>query len=404
VLSNFITQVFAAKKSPLSGVGYAGSFNIESGWAEIASGHFGSCDACSSQVALTRVCKSCGRATGNNVGFLAGRGDGVYSGLSLMVGDRVIGAAFLFDEDNAFAGSAAGEIARLIPEQSLAGNKFEELFVKACEPYMGSKGHLVGSIDAVSMEYSDPGIAVGDLSQGGQGGFTNTDVPFTNGSFNVILYAEPITESPSVALSISLGSDEASFTMGYEAALRPRVAVVILPEFMHLVGPLEEGFDFEAQARVWHGTLVMANLAGGNAAVSSYYNGMFWAIVAATQIPGPDTFWYLYATRAFGHFAQGALLGDADCLSEMVFQIDQSPNNDILDVGVFKDAFAPRGLFEYDDLLNEITALWAREQDESSTAGLSDSATPIPKFCSNCGTPTSDGSFCSNCGQKLGNA
>jgi hypothetical protein len=72
------------------------------------------------------------------------------------------------------------------------------------------------------------------------------------------------------------------------------------------------------------------------------------------------------------------LLGDADCLSELVFQIDQSPNNDILDVGVFKDAFAPRGLFEYENLLKEITALWAREQDESTTAGHSDSATPIP--------------------------
>jgi hypothetical protein len=402
MLSDFITQVFAGKKSPLSGVGYAGSFNIESGWAEIASEHFGSCEVCSPQKALTRVCKSCGRAVGNNVGFLAGRGDGVYSGLSLMVDNRVIGAVFLFDEDNAFAGSAAGEIARLIPEESLAGNRFEELFVKACEPYMGSQGHLVGSIDAVSMEISDPGIAVGDLSQSGHGGFTNTDVPFTNGSFNVILYAEPITESPSVALAISLGSDEASFTMGYEDALRPRAAVVILPEFMHLAGPLEEGFDRQAQATVWHETLVAGNLAGGNAAVSSYYNGMFWAIVAATQIPGPDTFWYLYATRAFGHFARGALLGDADCLGEMVFQIDQSPNNDILDVGVFKDAFAPRGLFAYDDLLTEITTLWESERNESPTPAVSGSATPPANFCSNCGTPSSGGSFCPNCGQKLG--
>jgi hypothetical protein len=403
LLIDSLTNIFS-EDSPLTGIAHAGTFNVESGYAELRTEFFGGCDKCAQQTKPVRECKSCGRAEGNNVSFLAGRGDGAYSGLSLQSGNSLMGAIYVFDEDNAFAMASAAELSRCDGLGSLRGSQFQQILIDACADYMYLEGFETGEIDAAQAGPFDACFTVADLASSRDSEFASVDHPFGNMVYRAILFMEPIDASPAVQNALSLGASTLDFTGGFENSMRPRVLLVLAEQVVEsIVGAIDtpSWFDWSTQGEAWRKTLVASNMVSGGNHTAIYYNGVFWELASMDQPTDSEinqTMWYLYATRAFGFFVQGAILGDSDCANRMRAQIDRSSNAEILDLEVLADSLNPRGWRVSDQILDQVTELW--HSGGMSSASANQILSEPSKFCANCGSKFTGSAenFCSSCG------
>lgn len=368
-----------------SGLALAGSINIESGTVEIKSENFASCRSCESQAGVTRNCKTCGRKRGNNLHFLAGKGDGVYAGVGLLDGLHLFGAIYVFDEQNRFANAVSEDL--LVG--TLKGNRFQEKLVQALFEYSDLEGYELGSVLA-NFEYTDDlGFVVGDIHSG-MGNFATVDHPFANGEYVTILFSESILVRAE-EMSFAGEFDTNEWDGGYADALRPRVALVLDSEYASKVLNnihLQET-DWDLQVQAWNTTKVEANVGEQNAGVTNLMNGLLWDAAAVDQEALEDfgLMHYTYGTRAMGFFVQGALCGNQDCveLARKRIQFDL----DLMDEQVRSDCLAPRGI-SMDESIVRILGIQA--PSDPSSAGLAN-------FCSQCGKSFLEISkFCSGCG------
>ena len=403
-LIDSLSNIFA-KGSPLTAIAYAGTFNVESGHAELRTDYFGACDQCADSIGPVRDCSSCGRQKGNNLNFLAGRGDGAYSGLSLIAGDSLMGAIYVFDEDNAFAMSTAAELSRCDGLGSLRDNQFQQILIDACSDYMNLEGFEAGRIEAGQALPFSTCFMISDLASSRNSEFASVDHPFGNRDYRAILFMEPIDASPAVQFAISLGASQSDFTGGFEDSMRPRVLLLLAEQFIDsILGEMEtpHWFDWPTQGKAWNKTLVFSNMVGGgNHTAAMYNNGIFWELASMDQPTDSEinrTIWYLYATRAFGFFVQGALLGDHDCAARMRAQIDLSANAEILDLDVLESSLISRGWDASDKILDEVAGLW--QSGGLAKASPDEVPSELPRFCANCGSKFAGagGKFCSSCG------
>lgn len=391
LIKNFFTE-----DGDLSfGLAHSGSVNIESGFAEVKSHHFPDCADCAQSIDLVRECNSCGRRKGNNFQFMAGRGDGVYSGISFYDdGLALMGCIYVFDEDNRFALATSSQLTG----ETLRGNTFQDDLIETLKDYLECEASVGATIQATSLTTRDVGFIVGDsqASKGSQ--FATVDHPFANGEYKVYLFTEPILASPPVQFAISLGEKASDYDTGYTEARRPRALFVVHENFdskaMKMIRP--QNIDWEKQAQVWSRTLVASNISG-NAGRANLFNGLTWISAANDQESfissnsENEQIWYLYATRAFGYFIQAALCGEESGLEMALDQVKASQNGDILSEEVLKDAIEPRGL--------------SNRQEVLSLFGVAESADAVAsgaaRFCQNCGERFGAGAnFCQSCGTK----
>lgn len=404
LLIDALSKIFA-EGSPLTAIAHAGTFNVESGYAELRTDYFGACADCAESIGPVRDCSICGRHEGNNVNFLAGRGDGAYSGLSLIAGNSLMGAIYVFDEDNAFAMSSAAELSRCDGLGSLGNNQFQQMLIDSCSGYMNLEGFEAGQIDARRALPFSTCFMISDLASSRNSEFASVDHPFGNMNYRAILFMEPIDASPAVQFAISLGASQSDFTGGFEESMRPRVLLVLAEQFMDsLLGGMytPNWFDWPTQGQAWNKTLRFSNVvAGGNNTAATYNNGVFWELASMDQPTDSEinqTIWYLYATRAFGFFVQGALLGDPDCADRMRAQIDRSENAEILDLDVLDTALIARGWDASDKILDEVAGLW--QSNRLANTLPNEVPSEPPRFCANCGSKFAGAGekFCSSCG------
>ena len=367
-VSEVINKIFSPG-SPLTHISYAGTMNIESGEAEVRTEYFGPCSECENQLAVVKICSECGRAAGNNVSFRSGRGDGVYCGLSLMAGLQLLGTVFVFDENNEFAANSAAELARCEKLRSLNDNQFQGLLFTALGDFGDLPAFDAGMIDSIGANWFEKCFLVSDFAAGVESGFAAIDNPFGNSRYRVVLFMEPLTSlSASDQVFIQLGGEIEELTGGHDGAMRPRVLMVLREDFISTeipaLGQLDP-FDWATSVSAWKNSLVAANLGGKNNLSAIYNNGIFWSLAARAQPQDTEVnqgLWYFFATRAFGWFVQGSLLGDEDAVVRMVDQVDDSTNAEILDPQVLSDALDARGWNASAEVVEKVTRIWQQSK------------------------------------------
>jgi hypothetical protein len=315
-----------------------------------------------------------------------------------------MGAIYVFDEDNAFAMASAAELNRCDGLGTLGDNQFQQLLIDACSGLGDLEGFEAGRIEAGQAQPFSTCFMISDFASSLNSEFASVDHPFGNMNYRAVLFMEPIDASPAVQFAISLGSSRSDFTGGFEDSMRPRVLLVLAEQFVDsILGGMEtpNWFDWPTQGQAWKNSLVASNMVAGGNHTAIYYNGVFWELASMDQPTDSEinqTIWYLYATRAFGFFVQGALLGDPDCADRMRAQIDRSANAEILDLDVLDTALIARGWDASDKILDEVAGLW-RSNRLANTLPDEVPSEP-PRFCANCGSKFAGAGekFCSSCG------
>ena len=348
-VKQLLVNLFGASRDfEISGVSYSGTLNIESGMVEIKSEHFLTCAACDRSIEISKNCKTCSRRRGNNLRFLAGRGDGVYSGLNFYVDNELAGALYVFDENNAMASAFGTQIDwQFNPEVN-----FQELLIEALKEYSDLEAFELGTIRARfdMNDITSLGFVIGDAQ--GSTNSTNVDHIFADGEYSVFLFMEPILESPTVALAVRLGTDTKEFDRGYKEAMRPRVALILKNEFTsHALKSIKlQKVDWQRQMEVWANTQVAANLSIGNAGVASYINAQYWWSSLARQMKiaksnTDDYIGFVYHNRTLGYMLSGALLGNEGCKTEIINTLaeDEAGPESYTDE-VLAEILKPRGM------------------------------------------------------------
>jgi len=393
---NLFTEESAFK---LNGIGYAGTVNIESAGFEIKTRHFLPCDDCDFSNNLVVDCQTCGRQPGNNLRFLSGRGDGVYSGVSLHSGNKFAGAIYVFDENNAMAESFStqfdGRSSRIVNVQ--------DLLIQGIREYSNTQAFYAGEISSnVEPENNgDLGILVGDVFSGGTG-YATVNHLWADGDYSVYLFMEPIMESVAASLSLRMEGDSFPFDRGYADAMRPRVALVVNKQFEStMLDAIEaKDVDWAQQCLVWSQTQVSSNLGNpGHDGSANFVNGLFWLGTSTDQITlnnahdFNDDMANLYRSLALGYFLAGALQGNQSCFEAFEGLVAAEDIEVLEDAELMKEILTPRGLA----VTNEVIALFQRSS--SLELGKFD----LTKICTFCGSKLVSGSrFCSNCGQSVG--
>lgn len=388
---------------PRFGVGYAGTFNVESGFAQISTDHFGACAACEDQTEISRSCSSCGRRVGNNFRFLAGRGAGVYAGLSFEVGDDHMASMYVFDEDNTFASS----LVPTLTSGSMAGNDFHQKLVDSTGQYWGAELAEVGRFSATWDEAANAGYLLADSEFHPSGKFAKVDHLMADGDFIVYLAMEPMVSKNSVA--VALGSDPRSIDLGYKDAMRPRVAFILNAKYeksvMAKVKTAKVRWD--KQAEVWARTIVATNMAEPNGPTANLFNGLAWkataddqwqAMLGLSDVSDETAYlWYLYATRSMGYLIAAAIGGDDNAPDLITEALEGSGGEDLLDPQAIDDALEPRGLA----FTREVGLLMGFAAESSGAGSPVATAGQNASFCGSCGVKfANDQKFCSECGTK----
>lgn len=380
-----------------NGVAYAGTITIESGMVEVRSKHFPACPDCDLSSDFVRDCKKCDRSKGNNVRFLAGRGDGVYAGLRIESSEGLAAAIYVFDEDNTLANAFSDQL----NGETLKGTDFQTLFTNSVlSGFSELDAFFAGSVDAKwEGSVSNLGFVVGDATSSAQATAT-VDHPLANGKYSVYLFMEPILASPVVQLALKMGADEKTFTAGYADAMRPRVALIVnsarRSEFLQEIPIMD--VDWKSQSAVWSQTTVAGNAGGNNAGPANYYNALFWLSAMKDQekvAQNPefnDYMSFIYMNRAYGYFFAGALNGDEGCIAavEEIVMNEEEPEA-FLQEELLAEILSPRGLRVTDEALSLFrTVIEGAAQTPNHDL-----------FCTECGTRFYAGAqFCGECGSR----
>jgi hypothetical protein len=348
-----------ASSEYLTGMEVGGLTNIETGFIELSSDFFGPCP-CSTEGQLVTSCDLCGRRPGNHVRLLAGRGDGVYAGVSFMAneGRKLIATVVLLDDGNAFA----AEVNSFIERDSSA--TLDALTAQSSAPYAALAVNEVARVDTNAR-----GLLIGDADAGlMSNGAVFSQLETAQQQFRVFLVCEPATAGEDLQFAIATNPAlEAEITGGYPDALRPRLVLVVDSSF-----PLptdtegeSDSHDWAAQGHAWRKALVGANTGGGNNVVAAYFNGLAWRLKQAeiSQEPdfGGDEFADL-GTLAFGWFLLGALWGDDDCLAYVIHMIHESDGL-LAAPEALSDALWLRG-WEITPAVSELVAVASRSSCE----------------------------------------
>lgn len=345
-VNQLLNNLFASKKLEISGVSYAGTLNIESGLVEIKNEYFSDCTTCDASNEISKNCKNCGRTQGNNLRFLAGRGDGVYSGLSFYINNQLAGVIYVFDENNGMAEAFSSSIDWQIKPEA----NFQKSLIEAVEPYSDLDAFEAGTINS-RFDYetvTSPGFIMGDLQASAAS--ATVDHAFATGEYSVFLFMEPILNSLTVSVALGLGADSHSFDLGYKDAMRPRIALILKSNLKSkaLKSIKLQKVDWTRQSEVWANTMVASNIGGDNAGVSSLVNAKFWwsALERQMNIAKSDADNYvshLYHNRALGYMLSGALFGNEQCKTEIINSLAEDGPEGYTD-DVLVEILKPRGL------------------------------------------------------------
>jgi hypothetical protein len=330
-LQGVFDNMFIGPDAPIMGISLAGTINVEKAFVEISSDYFIDCGECdATEYETVRNCATCGRYAGNNFNFLAGRGDGVYSGVEFL-GSRKSSVAYLFDEGNQFASEVSQALSKSEPF-----TEWGELFFPACEKYLALPALDCGTINVIMGDPDDNGILIG-----GTGGFSDlsaakVDHPTTTGTYRILLFVEP-EQSNAVASNGSL--------------LRPRVILLVPEEDAQAFVTGTEVFtpDWSEVSDSWSNATVASNVGPKNGAVSYYYNGVYFEkhlkhLGESYLLEVGQSWTYIAWLRAFGYFWLGMALGDEDCLAKMLELFKRAGGFNFVDFEVYKSAGKIRGL------------------------------------------------------------
>lgn len=337
------------------GCGLGGSVNIESGAFEFSSGSSRyACESCARQQAFTRECATCRRAPGNNVSFLAGRGDGVYSSVIFygQGGLDALATVWVFDEHNAFSQSTLPAINSGLKDI----NVLSDLLMPGLVEYLDLPGIVVGEIDSSSppLVASDVGMRIFDDAM--------VVVPWSEGhKYTVAVYFEPVISS--LGLDIQLGADRDTLTGGFEESLRPRVAIAIdsthASEILAIDKELAQRHDWARQHDAWATMAVASNLAESNGPAVAYNNGLLWLrYLGNAGMPALDRVSVLYVVEALGWFVQASAEGD-DEATVQIQKLYARYGDTLLDPNLLGLAVTSRGFAltqEVEDFVRDVCA------------------------------------------------
>ena len=289
------------------GQGLGGAVNIESGTFEFSSGRSRyACESCVAQRGFTRQCGVCGRASGNNVSFLAGRGDGVYSSVVFygQGGLDALASVWVFDEDNAFSQSILPAIDSGLKDVAIV----RDLLLPGVDPFLDLPGVVVGEVAS-----SEDGLAASDVAMRI---FEDAMVvvPWSEErNYTVAVYFEPVTAS--FGSAVELGADRDWLTGGFEQSLRPRVAVAIDSVYasgiLAIDDELAKRHNWARQHEAWATMAVASNLAKSNGPAVALNNGLLWLrYLESAGMPDFGKVSVVYAAEAMGWFLQASAEGD----------------------------------------------------------------------------------------------
>jgi hypothetical protein len=329
-ITGFFDNMLTGENAPIKGMSLAGTINIEKGFIEVSSDYFGDCAECSSGFQIIRNCDRCGRSEGNNFNFLAGRGDGVYSGIEFL-GERKSSIAYLFDENNQFA----SEVGNKLSEQCVY-TEWGEVFFPLCEKYFELPCLDGGTLKVLMGAPEDRGILIG-----GSGGFSDlsaaaVDHPTTTGLYRVLIFVEP---------------DDKEKSPAGNALLRPRLLLLVPDEDFETFsdGVTVYSPDWEDISKAWGNSVVASNMGAPNGAVAYYFNGIHYAnqlkhLGESYSLEASHNWNYILWLRAFGYFWLGMALGDEDCLLQYLAMFKAVGGFKFVDFQVYKTAGKTRGL------------------------------------------------------------
>jgi len=308
--------------------------NIESGFVQVANRLFGDCE-CTRGGGLVSSCSECGRAVGNNLRFLAGKGDGLYVCFEFrdMQESEPSAWVLILDENN----KLATEVARRVDQanegaEGILPNGLHDLFNEFTEPYWNLPSALLGVVAP------DPalGLVLSDVMTGRNSPYAPTiteEIPVGLGTFSVFVACEPILDRPGVALAVYGGMSEEAFTGGFTESQRPRAAVLMSSVIARdvLDHPSLSGHDWVQQAEAWRHTQVdghVTDISGPACLLNGLINLRFADFL--DDLPDSEevsSAARLRYYRALTWFAKGSYLGDAACgdlLRDMVASFDVS--------------------------------------------------------------------------------
>lgn len=338
------------------GSGLGGSVNVESGAFEFSSRRSRyACESCADQRGFTRECATCGRAPGNNISFLAGRGDGVYSSVVFygQGGLDALATVWVFDEHNAFSQSTLTAI-----NSGLKGvDVLKDLLVPGLVEYLDLPGIVVGEIDSADNESlvgSDVSMRIFDDAM--------VVVPWSEGhKYTIAVYFEPVISS--LGLEIGLGGDRDGLTGGFEESLRPRVAIAIdsryASEILSIDSELAERHDWARQHDAWATMPVASNLSASNGPAVAHNNGLLWLrYLEIAGMPALDKVSALYFVEALGWFVQASAEGD-DEATVQIQKIYARYGSTLLDRNFLELAVISRGFaltHEVEEFVRDVCA------------------------------------------------
>jgi hypothetical protein len=409
-LTDSTDTLFLSENLEVKGFGFAGTFNIEGGFAEFRTGYFGRCERCLEEAVLIHDCSICGRKPGNNVSFLSGRGDGVYSGVSVYGDDglTLLGVAYIFDEDNRFSELIVQQFRDSDPNDI----NFQILLALGIGDFRELEPYFAGKINCPA----NGGLLVGDQLAGENDNFAVVDHLFSERqTYSVFLFMEPLLDSPTVAAGIGLGASPESYNGGFEGSMRPRVVLLIQEEQANKVVQLSEkskGFEWERQCESWNNGTVTANVGGQkNGEVAMLVNANFWEITANRQLGFNQKFegvvhdlWVQYAKRCVSWNAQAALLGNKVAISNLdnlSSTLQGISENKLLNSEFVEEALKIRGWSYDEESKSKIDGIVLSRGNGLLTKS-SKSIGSTSNFCGNCGHKYAivEAKFCPTCGEK----
>jgi hypothetical protein len=271
----------------------------------------------------------------------------------------MVGAVWLFDEHNSFAGEALTHI----DTDFHVINPGTDLLFSALEKYVDLPGEIVGEIDA-----SDRHLLVGDRGlRAAEDALVSH--PFSEGlKYKIVVFAEPALAGSVVAVHLGLGGDEEDYTGGFPESVRPRIAIAVESSLAEKIFPAaqdaQSNHDWDIQHGAWKNGRQNSNFAASNGPRAALSNGFLWLhliehhqrLLAQRPIPLDDFYNHIYVSECLGWFVQAALEGEEPAENQIRSLSSLYPG-ELSEESFLRPALARRGMGLHPEVLEFVSKI-----------------------------------------------
>lgn len=322
------------------GLGFAGLFNVESGYAEVKTHIF---ERCSCDFSFLESCDTCGRTRKSSFSFRAGPGDGAYIGIGFWrdrAGADMAGCLYLFEDSYAPSPLISGEIST-VDYDSLTTH-----FLNQAGPYLALPARQGATIEAGSR-----GFWLGDVvATPNEGQALIEHWGSENKHYRAVVFCESLLESPAQVSSDSEARAPSSepVATSKESLLIPRALLMveesIAVEIFKATGSLLE-VDWSRQEELGQKRLVRSHISGAriNLVAMRVMSDHWWNVREkhCEQYGSDDTLTLSYGVTAFGWMIQAVIFGLDEGRGRLLELLKKEPT--LADVAPLSETLKMRG-------------------------------------------------------------